>query len=332
MRFAELRPPRRAAPRPRRLALLAVQLACLSLHALAQQQSAAAPPGTAGGVRLTVTVTDGKGRYVSGLAREQFSVTEGKSPRAISLFDGEGDRPASVGILFDVSGSMTGWVEVARVAFAQFVKQGHPETEYLIAQFNTHGHILSGWTSDRGRLTDTIRQVGATLGPRGAGGRTSLYDACSAALARVGQGRHARRALIVVTDGQDSQSRTTYQELKREVRESDALVYFITPVDRNSPSMMDMNGQALAEALSSASGGRAFFPETKLELQEAAERLALELSHQYVVGFTPADEAGGRGWNKVKVKVAKPQTLKGSIHVRSREGYFPRGAAAAREP
>lgn len=309
----------------RRLALLALNVPALLL--------VFAPPlraqSAAGEVRLNVTVTDGKGRYLVGLGRPHFAVLEGKVAREITAFEGV-DVPASVGILVDVSGSMTRHGDEVRLALSQFVLRGHPETQYFIAEFNTQGRLLTDWTRDPARLEGAIRELGATLGRTRTQGTTALYDALNSALARLTRGEHAKQVLLVVSDGQDNQSRTTFRELRRQIQESDALVYCLAPVYIVNPGALDIAGQALLDELATQSGGRAYFPEGRKQVVAAAEWIAAELRHQYVVGFAPGEAAAGASepkWRRIKISVAPPWEEVKSVKVRSRDGYFfPRAA------
>lgn len=274
-------------------------------------------------VRLVVTVTDGKGRYLVGLDRSHFSVLEGKAAREITAFEGA-DAPASVGIIVDVSGSMMRSGEAIRLALGQLVLKGHPENEYFIAEFNTQGRLLTDWTRDAARLEGAIRDIGATLGGARAQGNTALYDAFNAALARLTRGAHAKQVLVVVSDGQDNYSRTKLRELRRQLQESEVLVYCLGLIDRRNPGAPDVAGQAILAELATPTGGAALFPEGRKETVAAGEWIAAELRHQYVVAFAPgaAGVAAGPAWRKIKIKVAPPSKGVKGVSARSREGYF----------
>lgn len=289
-----------------------------------QQQSAATPSRAADEVRLVVTVTDGKGRHLIGLDRAHFSVLEGKVARPITAFEGA-DVPASVGVIVDVSESMIRSGEAIRLALGRLVLRGHPETQYFVAEFNTQGRLLTDWTRDPARLEGAIREIGATLGGTRTKGNTALYDACNSALARLARGAHAKRVLLVVTDGQDNNSRTTFRELRQHILASDVLIYGLGPVDIRNLGSMDVGGQAVLDELATQSGGRAYFPEGRKAAVAAAELIAAELRHQYVIGFAPGGAAAVASepkWRRIKINVTPPSEEVKSVKVRSREGYF----------
>jgi Ca-activated chloride channel family protein len=308
------------------LILFAIQLPPPSVSGLAQQSQPGEPVAAAGAdgvVRLTVTVTDEKGRFVSGLGRQHFAVSEGKTAREIKFFD-DADVPMSVGFLIDVSGSMRPQrVATARLVVGRFIQMSHPQSDYFIGEFNTRARALTDWTNDPTQLLEGLRGVASG----GAKGNTSLYDACAFALDRLAEGHHPKRVLFIITDGQDNTSRTTFDELRRRVQATDVLIYAVGVVERNEPSSLSVGGQALLDELTATSGGFVFFPESDKEAMGVAERIAVELRHQYVVGFS-AGEAGGAGkpkLRKVKIKVTPTSKEIGRVSVRSREGYlFPR--------
>lgn len=315
-------PARRATRAPRAFSrpsrpfpsFLVAVLALAAAPVSAQQQSAA------GEVRLVVTVTDAKGRYLSGLSRSHFSILEGKVAREITAFD-SAEAPASVGVLVDVSPSVgRAGIEATKLALGRMFLAGHPENQYFVAEFNTRENLLTDWTNDASRLADAIGRVGTA---RGNVTNAWVYDACAWALDKLAGGAHARRALVVVTDGGDNGSRTSFKNLQRKIQTSGVLVYPVGVAERNGPSVLDVGGRAILAEFAERSGGAAFFPQTRGELIATGERIAVELRHQYVVGFKADDAAGAAGpeWRKIRIKVASP--WKGvSLKARSREGYF----------
>jgi Ca-activated chloride channel family protein len=308
-----------------KLTLFACHLSLLTVSLSAQQPQPGAPAaGADDTVRLTVTVTDEKGRFVSGLRREHFAVSEGKTRREISLFDDQ-DEPMSICFLIDVSGSMRPQrIATAKLIVGRFIQMSHPRSEYFIGEFGAQTRALTDWTNDPDRLLDGLRQVAQNR----AKGNTALFDACAFALDRLAQGRHPKRVLFIVTDGQDNTSRTSFNELRRRVQGADVLIYAVGIVERGEPNFLSVEGQALLDELTSQSGGVAFFPDGDKKLIGAAERIAIELRHQYVIGFAAGDGGGDKSkWRKVRIKVTPPnKSLKG-VSGRSREGYFlPRAA------
>ena len=138
---------------------------------------------------------------------------------------------------------------------------------------------------------------------------------------KVREGRHNRRALIIISDGQDNNSRYSYREVRQLVKETDVQIYAIGITNVFYGSTIDMQGQVILEELARLTGGRAFFPNNDLEMQEVIARIGVELRHQYSIGYTPTVTDAKDQWHKIKVKLNPPKGLP-SLNVRSKEGYF----------
>ena len=262
----------------------------------------AAPPRA-----LTVTVTDKKGGLVTGLARESFTVLDGGRPSEILSFDA-GDMPATVGVLLDASGSFsTARLELVREALTRFLKGSHPSDEFFLIAFNYHPQLVQGMTDDPAAVLDALDRYAATR-PKGL---TALYDSLYLALNEAARGRHAKRAVVLVTDGQDNSSHYKFKELRQQLMESDVTVYAVGIVNENDDSSLGYGGRATLEELAAMSGGRVFYPTTTKELNSAFEDLARELRNQYVIGFAPASDAKKDGWHEVRVRVGEVRDARG---------------------
>ena len=266
-------------------------------------------------VTLTLTVTDLYGRYVSGLTKNAFNIVDNNQQQEITFFS-DSDAPVSVGILFDVSGSMSGEkIAKARKALERFINSSHPNDEYFLIAFNSRAQLLL----DRTRDGDAVLQKLTLVQPRQ---NTALYDACYLGIERVTRGSHQKRALLIISDGQDNSSRYNFGEVRRLMKESDVVTYAVGIIDAgDAASQLGMQGQAFLDELTSVTGGKSFYPNTDIEMDEIFERIALELRHQYSVGYTPTDFQPDGKWRKVKVKVKPPRGLP-RLTVRSREGYY----------
>ena len=266
-------------------------------------------------ITMTVTVTDQYGRFVSGLNKKHFAVFDNKEEQTIEYFSDD-DAPVTVGVIFDVSGSMSGdKLSKARVALSRFIETSHNLDEYFLVGFNSRAQLLIDKTRDGNAVLDKLTFVDTK-------GQTALYDACYLGVEKVTRGSHQKRAVLLISDGQDNNSRYTFNELRRLLKESDVVVYSIGILGGSDPgSALGMHGQALLDELSSVSGGKAFFPNTAAEMDEIFERIALELRHQYSIGYRPANFVNDGKWHKLKVKVTPPRGLP-RLFVRSREGYY----------
>lgn len=266
-------------------------------------------------VTLTLTVTDIYGRYVSGLGKNAFSVFDNGVEQEITYFS-DTDAPVSLGIVFDVSGSMNGLkIGKARKALERFINTSHPNDEYFLIAFNNRAQLLL----DRTRDGDAVLSKLTLVNPRS---NTALYDACYLGIEKVTRGTHQKKALLIISDGQDNASRYNFGEVRRLMKESDVVVYAVGILDgRDASSAEGMLGKSFLDELTSVTGGKSFYPETDVEMDEIFERIALELRHQYSIGYTPADFQTDGKWHKVRVKVKPPRGLP-RLTVRSREGYF----------
>ncbi|MEA2173621.1 MAG: Ca-activated chloride channel [Blastocatellia bacterium] len=266
-------------------------------------------------ITMTVTVTDTYGRFVSGLSKKAFTVLDEKVPQEITFFSDD-DAPVSVGVVFDVSGSMNGdKIRRAREALSKFIQTSHNSDEYFLIGFNSRAQLLLDKTRDGSAVLDKLTFVE----PKS---NTALYDACYLGVEKVTRGAHPKRAVLLISDGQDNDSRYTFSELRKLLKESDVVVYSIGILGgADAGSQFGMEGQAILDELSSVSGGKAFFPRTAAEMDDIFESIALELRHQYSIGYKPSNFTNDGKWHRLKVKITPPRGLP-HLFVRSKEGYF----------
>jgi Ca-activated chloride channel family protein len=266
-------------------------------------------------ITLTVTVTDTYGRYVSGLNKNAFSVFDEKQPQEITFFSDD-DSPVSVGVIFDVSGSMSGdKIKRARDALSKFIQTSHDSDEYFLIAFNSRAQLLLDKTRDGNAVLDKLTFVETK-------NQTALYDACYLGVEKVQRGVHPKRALLLISDGQDNDSRYTFNELRKLLKESDVVLYGIGILSgSDAGSSMGMEGQGVLDELAGVSGGKAFFPRSAAEMDDIFEQIALELRHQYSIGYKPESFTNNGKWHKIKVKVTPPRGLP-RLFVRSKDGYY----------
>ena len=266
-------------------------------------------------ITVTVTVTDTYGRYVSGLGKGAFTILDEKKPQEITYFSDD-DSPVSVGVIFDVSGSMGGdKIKRARDALSKFIQTSHNMDEYFLIAFNSRAQLLLDKTRDGNQVLDKLTFVQTR-------NNTALYDACYLGVEKVQRGAHPKRALLLISDGQDNNSRYTFGELRRLLKESDVTLYGIGILSgSDAGSSMGMEGQGILDELASVSGGKAFFPRSNAEMDDIFEQIALELRHQYSIGYKPLNFTNDGRWHKIKVRVTPPRGLP-RLFVRSKEGYY----------
>ena len=203
----------------------------------------------------------------------------------------------------------------ARKALEKFVATSHPSDEYFLIAFNSRAQLLM----DRTRDGEAVLRKLTLVEPKQ---NTALYDAVYLGVEKVTRGAHQKKALLIISDGQDNASRYNFGEVRRLMKESDVVTYAVGILGSgDASSTVGMQGQAFLDELTSVTGGKSFYPQSDVEMDEIFERIALELRHQYSIGYTPKDFQPDGKWRKVKVKVKPPRGLP-RLTVRSRDGYY----------
>jgi Ca-activated chloride channel family protein len=264
-------------------------------------------------VLVPITVTDPLNRLVTGLEKEDFQVFENNGEQRIASFASE-DAPVSIGIIFDLSGSMTSKLIRARESILQFIKTANPQDEFFVIGFNDRPELIEDFTS-------SVEQIQARLATVHAERRTALLDAIYYGLAKMKDAHHERKALLVVSDGGDNRSRYTEGEVRAQVREANVEIYSIGIFDPYAPTPEERTGPQLLDDISSATGGRMFRVDDVDEMSDIAEKISTELRNQYVIGYKPKDLTRDGKWRKVKVKVNPPPGLP-PLTVYARTGYY----------
>lgn len=264
-------------------------------------------------VLVPFTVTDPMNRLVTGLERENFQIFDNNAGQTIKSFATE-DAPLSIGIIFDLSGSMQGKFIRARKALTEFLRTCNPQDEFFVVGFNDRPAILVDYTSD-------VEDVEARMVMLRPENRTALIDAIYLGVNKLRNAKYQRKALLVISDGGDNRSRYTQGELTRAVRESEVQIYSIGIFDIYAPTEEEVNGPQLLKEVSEATGGRLFRVLDLQDLSDIAERISEELRNEYVIGYTPTDRARNGQWRKLKVRLLEPPGLP-PLTVHSREGYY----------
>lgn len=263
-------------------------------------------------VVLNVGVQDGHGTEIRGLKAEDFKVYEDGHPQAVKQFAAE-DRPVTVGIVLDASGSMrTKQAEVVTAALA-FVHSSNPEDEVFVVTFNDHASLGLPPNISFSQNANELRV--ALLG-RKPEGKTALYDALVLAADHLGKGKWENKALLLISDGGDNNSAHTFAEAIRAVQRSWATVYAIAFFDPDEP---EHNLGAL-HSLSKMSGGEAFAPKELAEIRSLCVRIAEDLRANYTVAYTPPHPDEHTASRKIKVLVTGPN--RGKVMVRTRASYI----------
>jgi len=251
-------------------------------------------------VMFNVAVANSENRFVMDLKAEDFQVFEDKVEQTIGYFSND-VTPVSIGIVFDLSHSMRKKIDVAREAAARFLESGTPEDEYFLVEFSNRAKLAEGFTTDISRLRDSL-----TLKP--AEGSTALYDGIYLGLTELKRGQNPRKALLLITDGEDNHSRYSRGDLREYIREADAQIYVI-----------DL-GRALLGDLAEMTGGRSYRASVD-ELQDVCEKIALEIKSQYVIGYESTNTSKDGKFRKVRLRVNSPAGM-GKVSLRTRDGYY----------
>jgi Ca-activated chloride channel homolog len=305
-------------------------------------------------VNVTATVTDGSGRFVPGLTKDDFVVYEDGVPQTISHFSS--DRvPVSLGVVLDTSGSMAGEkFSDAQFALNRFLSDLlDPADEMFLYRFSGTPQLVQDWTSDRQRL----RRALGLIVPAGG---TAMYDAIADSIPVAQAGKHRKKAIVIISDGNDTSSRTEVPELKQMIRGSEVMVYAIgidgpsettsarptnrqprfppptpmpfpipgrrrpTPWPQPLPPMggsgyritsSDRVNVAALRELTDDSGGRTEIIRSTGDLNPATANIADELSRQYYLGYQSSGKHDGR-WHSIRVELRNA-----SLRVRARRGY-----------
>ena len=264
-------------------------------------------------VLVPITVTDPMNRLVTGLEKDDFQIYENIGEQRISAFAAE-DAPVSIGIIFDLSGSMSSKLVRARESILQFIKTANPEDEFFVIGFNDRPELIEDFTS-------SVEDIQARLATVRSGHRTALLDAIYYGVQKMKEAKHQRKALLVVSDGGDNRSRYTEGEVRSQVRESDVEIYSIGIFDPYAATPEERTGPQLLNELSEETGGRLYRVDDISEMGDIAEKISTELRNQYVIGYTPKDLSRDGKWRKVKVKLNPPAGLP-QLTVHARTGYY----------
>ena len=261
-------------------------------------------------VLATVTVTDRNGRFVTGLEKENFKLSEDKVPQEIAYFSSE-DIPLSVGIILDVSGSMKDKLKTAVEAAITFMKGGSPDDEYFLVEFSDKPTEVFDFTNDISRIQSRFMFSRAK-------GRTALYDAVYRGLTKLEDSNNQKKALLLITDGEDNRSRYTFSNVREFVKEKDVQMYAIGITGGWADASAEQ-GRSLLRDLAAISGGNSFFPSSVYNLENICRTIATELKYQYVLGYHSTNQTKDGEWRKIKVSAEYPNN---KLTTRAKQGYY----------
>jgi len=266
---------------------------------------------------VNVSVTDPLGRLVTGLERENFRVFENGTEQEIIRVSSE-DVPVSIGVIFDMSGSMTDKIDKSRIAAVQFFRTANPQDEFFLVNFNDRAQLVSPFTASVEELQNRLTYTAAH-------GLTALFDGVYLGLSQMKGANNPKKALLIISDGGDNHSRYSERDIRKFVQEGNVQIYAIGLFELDGGrTLEELNGPALLYNLTDMTGGRAFTVQNLNELPDIATKISMELRNQYVIGYRPADRAHDGKWRKIKVKLHPPKGLP-PLTVEAKSGYFAPG-------
>jgi Ca-activated chloride channel homolog len=265
---------------------------------------------------VNVTVTDPYDRLVTGLDQENFRVFEDNVEQEIVSFSSE-DLPISIGVILDFSGSMADKIGKAKQAALQFLKTANPQDEFFLVGFNDRAQLLSSFDHNVEELQSRMLLASAK-------GKTALIDAIYLGISQMHAANNGKRALLIISDGGDNNSRYNQKDIKRLVREANTQLYSIGIFDRleyRSRTLEELNGPTLLNELTELTGGRSFSVENPSDLPDIAVKIGAELRNQYVLGYRPSHKVHDARWRKIKVKLRTPKGLP-PLTAYAKTGYY----------
>ncbi len=270
-------------------------------------------------VLVPAQVTNVLGTPVTDLHKENFQVFEDGVEQPITNFSRE-DAPLSIGLLFDISGSMRNKIKKATEAAAAFFKTSNPEDEFFLIEFSDRPKLTVPFTSDPDEVYDRIAHAKPF-------GRTALLDAIYMAMAEMKHAQNTRKALVIVSDGGDNRSRHTEREIKNAMLEWDLQVYAMGIFDSDDSSKRspeEQNGPRLLTELADQSGGREYPVVSLNDLPAISARIGNQLRNQYLLGYSPLKTERDGKYRIINVKVT-PQAEIPNLRVYYRHGYYSPG-------
>jgi VWFA-related protein len=263
-------------------------------------------------VALHATVLDDQERIITDLNRSAFTVFEDGHPQAITSFRHE-DVPISLGILIDNSGSMREKRAKVDAAALNLVRASNPDDEVLIVNFNDEGILDQDFTSDIGRLKEALERHETR-------GLTALYDAVDGAAAHLkGSATREKRAIFVVTDGEDTASRDTLDAVLASLQQEGAPTVYAIGILGEQKQVQQQRARQALQLMAQRTGGIAFFPKTLDEVDQISRSVARDIRNQYAIGYKPLKPRSDGGYRVIRVE-ARAHGYR-NLKVRTKRGY-----------
>jgi Ca-activated chloride channel family protein len=266
-------------------------------------------------VQIPVTVTDSSNRFILGLQKEDFHLSEAGVEQEIAHFSGE-DAPMSVGLLFDESGSMDYKLRTSQAALAQFLRTMNADDEAFLVEFSDAARLSVGFTSHTDEIQNALKKAQPA-------GLTTMLDAIDLGLREMKKAKNPRKAIVIISDGGDNNSKYTASEIESLVREADVQIYAMGVFAPSWPALTpeEVSGPRLLSEIATQTGGRAFAAALTSDLPSVAARIAVELRNQYVLGYYPKNHVRDGKYRNVDVKLSQPRGVS-PLKAHWRLGYY----------
>jgi Ca-activated chloride channel family protein len=266
-------------------------------------------------VLVPVTVSDARNRPVIGLKKQHFALYQDNEKQEIRYFSTE-DAPVSVGLLLDVSKSMSSKFDAERVAVSEFFKNANAHDDYFVVTFSDHPKLVTG-------STQSIDTIQSNLAAEKPDGNTALFDAIYDGVARMRSAQYRRRAILIISDGGDNHSRHHLREIKRQVQDSDVEVFAIGLFDTGPfKTLEEALGKRWLSEITDATGGRTIAVDSVSRLPDAATTISREMRDQYILGYRPNGVVGHGTRKKIQVQLTLPPGSS-ALHAYYKTGYVP---------
>jgi Ca-activated chloride channel homolog len=277
-------------------------------------------------VVLHATVVDKHGRRIDNLTEKDFRVLEDGVPQKLSVFS-HADIPVTMGIDIDDSGSMRDKRAAVNEAALTFVKTSNPDDQVFVVNFNDEYYL-----DTPGDFASNMGELKAALAKIDSRGGTALYDAVSASLDHLKLGNRDKKAILIISDGEDNASRYSFPDLLRQAQQSNAVIYCIGLLgEEHAGGLFKIHGRGDKRAekvltqLAEATGGKAYFPRSLDQVEPTCVAIARDIRNQYTLGYYPSNPKKDGTFRRVQIELTNHQDSKHYI-VRTRPGYYaPKG-------
>ena len=270
-------------------------------------------------VQLPISVLDKEGRPVNGLTKDHFQIFEDKIQQTIKTFKHE-DIPLSIGLIIDNSGSMRNKRERVNSAALAFVRESNPDDETFIVNFDDSAYLEQDFTGSIGDLIDALDNIDAR-------GETALYDAVYLSADHVKAGKKDKKALLLITDGEDNVSKYGINKVYEALKQSKVTLYAVGLLEENDQrgglfkKPPSKKAKEDLEKFAEITGGQSFFPKNIDEVEDLVKHIAHDLRNHYTVSYTPTNTKLDGSYRDIAVKVNPPKNL-GKITWHTKQGYY----------